>query len=256
MEENRRSSDLPAWLGEHKTRAWEELDRYDRASPAVDCVLLTVEDKKLFVLVSRRHNEPDKGAWSLPGVFVNPGATYEEEVKRALEVKAGLDTAQTSVHLEQLTSWNQPDRDPRGWVITVAYLALASASKIRRQIEATSDHARLVPVRVSWLGDGGGPVELELPDGQQALALQHDELVAESVKRLRGKVRYAPLLLNLVDERFTLRELQETFEAVNGEPSNKATFRKLIEDRGWVRPTRDRQSGDVAHRPARLYRRT
>lgn len=116
------------WVGEYRTRPWEELDRFDRSSPAVDCVLLTVDQGSLCVLIHRRQNEPELGSWALPGSFVNPGPTYEAEVLRTLEKKAGLSFPEGPPYLEQLASWNQPNRDPRGWVITVAYLVLATAA--------------------------------------------------------------------------------------------------------------------------------
>lgn len=245
----------PKWAGELRTLPWSELDRYDRASPAVDCLLLTVEEGDLKVVISRRQVDPEAGRWALPGVFVNPGPRYEDEVSRALEEKAGLSFASGLPYLEQLLSWNQPDRDPRGWVITVAYLALAPVAEVGSQLDASPVDAALATVTIPWLGEEGGPVDVSLSDQQARLALGHNDLVSQAVMRLRSKVRYAPVLLPLMPKRFTLRQLQEAFEAITGEPISRATFRKMVDDRGWVVPTRSFEPA-VDHRPARLYRRS
>lgn len=243
------------WVGEYRTRPWEELDRFDRSSPAVDCVLLTVDQGSLCVLIHRRQNEPELGSWALPGSFVNPGPTYEAEVLRTLEKKAGLSFPEGPPYLEQLASWNQPNRDPRGWVITVAYLVLAPAAAMHLELDNQPGVA-LAPIRVPWKGEKGGAVQILLPDGQSQLALGHNELVSMAVLRLRGKLRYTPIALALMPKRFPLRDLKVVYDIISGSEWDRGSFRRHVEtDMKWVKATKSREPASAGHRPAALYRR-
>lgn len=249
----KRSSDSGCGWGRLRRQPWTELDDYDRASPAVDCVLLTVDQGQLAVLVQRRSHEPHAGEWALPGVFVNFGARYEDEILRALKEKAGVGI---DCHVEQLVSWNAPDRDPRGWVITVAHLALAPAVLLRRELSEDITTC-LAPVTVPWSGEAGGDVELTVGSKDKtALAFDHNMLVGLAIARLRGKLRYTPLALELMEPEFTLREFQSVYEAVLGRPLNRATFRKNVLETGHlVESTGRLEPPTVGHRPAELYRR-
>ena len=82
---------------------------------------------RLITLLWRRQNPPNEGAWALPGVFVNENESLEEAVVRGLSTKAGISDR---VRTHQILTWNKPDRDPRGWVVTVAYLVLLHGSRV------------------------------------------------------------------------------------------------------------------------------
>src|SRR4029078_13697514 len=86
----------------------------------VDPVVFTLLDGRLCVLLARRLEEPQRGMFSLPGGFVGVSEAPSETAERKLREKTGVG----SVHLEQLRTYADPARDPRGWLPSIAYLAL------------------------------------------------------------------------------------------------------------------------------------
>ena len=105
-----------------------------------------------------------------------------------------------------------------------------------------------------WEGEAGGPVEARDEAGRRLpLAFDHAELLGMAVKRLRGKLDYAPIAFPFLPAEFTLRALQDVHEAVRGAPLNKDSFRRRILAGGLIEPTGERER-DKAHRPAELYR--
>lgn len=252
MSPRTRRPDSGCGWGRYRKQAWSELDDWDRMTLATDAVLLTVDGKDLFVLLHRRPNPPYAGEWALPGVFVSYPEQGEEAALRALREKAGL---VFEGHLERLDwSWST-ERDPRGWIGCVTYLALARADAVGALVEARDDLA-LGRVAVPWPGEQGGPVCVEVGGRAVPLAFTHAEIVATSVQRLRGKLRHTGLALALMGPTFTLSELQRAYEAVLGEPLNRVTFRRLVRDSlALIEPTGQVQA-EVAHRPAELYRRS
>jgi 8-oxo-dGTP diphosphatase len=226
------------------TRNTSVLTDYDRPSVAIDLVLLTLLDRTLRVLLTRR---PDQGdAWALPGGFVRIADSIETTVERVLRDKARLPGA----FVEQLYTFGAVDRDPRGRVISVAHYALAPAERLTQAVEASDD---LALVKVAIAADG--TVSATLADGRPApLAFDHAAILALTIQRLRGKLDYTAVGLELLPERFTLRQLQEVHEAILGAPLAKPAFRRKMLDRGVLRPTGQFETGG-AYRPAELYTR-
>ena len=102
-----------------------ELARYPRPSVAVDVALFTLTDAGLGVVLVRRDRDPLRGAWALPGTILRIDETLDGAAVRVLEQKAGL----SGYYLDQLGAFGDLDRDPRGRVISVAYVALAGSSR-------------------------------------------------------------------------------------------------------------------------------
>lgn len=203
---------------------------------AVDVVVCTVREGRLEVLLWRRPYEPFRGRWALPGSFSHPDETLDETARRALEDKTGV----TGVYLEQLATYDQPQRrgvpgrDPRGRVVSVAYLALIAADRLPAD----------PPEAVGWWPASDPP---------RPLAFDHDRILADAVARLRAKTRYAPVAFQLLGEEFTLSELQEVYEAVLGERLDVRNFRRDLRAAGVIEPSGGtRREGPG--RPARLYR--
>ena len=195
-------------------------------------MVLGLDASDLKVLLIRRGVEPFRGAWALPGGFVQEDESLDAAARRELAEETGIG----EVFLEQLYTFGEPGRDPRGRVITVAYYALAKLSDFR--VAAATDAAA-----ASWhpLGD--------LPP----LAFDHATIVDAAVTRLRGKVRYAPIGFELLPPRFTLTQLQRLYEIILERPLDKRNFRKKILALDLVVETDEVQQG-VRHRAARLYR--
>src|SRR5262245_30331014 len=112
-----------------------KLNDYPRPSVTVDLVIFTIAEDDLKVLLIRRGQEPFKGRWALPGGFVEIDESLERAAARELKEEVGV----TNVYLEQLYTFGEPKRDPRGRVISVSYFALVDAE--RQRIVAASDAA-------------------------------------------------------------------------------------------------------------------
>ena len=215
------------------------LDKYEKPSVAVDLAILTVIDGQLRVLLVDRPREDIPG-WAMPGGFVRIDEALDQAVQRVLAEKVGVQ----GVHFEQLASYGALDRDPRGRVISIVYLALCPA-----QILGDRPLARL---QVDWPGETGGPAQALLDGAPLPLAFDHAEILGDVVKRLRGKLDYSPIGYAFLPPRFTLREVQEVHEAILGKPLKKPPFRRKLLDRGMIAPTGVFETGG-AYRPAELY---
>jgi 8-oxo-dGTP diphosphatase len=207
--------------------------RRARAQVTVDVVIFTILEGALAVLLVRRGIDPFRGRWAIPGGFILEGESLEQAALRELREETGVG----EVYLEQLYTFGDPERDPRGRVITVAYYALIAMD--RAPVEAGTDAAE-----ARWWPVAGLP---------RRLAFDHARIVDYAVERLRAKVEYTTVGFQLLPEEFTLSELQEVYEAIVGRPLDKRNFRRRIELLDVLIPLeRWRRAGPS--RPARLYR--
>lgn len=205
----------------------------------VDLAIFTVLDDALQVLVVRRPDgaeEPFPNRWALPGGFVDVrrDASLEDCALRKLREKTGV----ASPYLEQLGSWGNATRDPRGWSATHVYFALIAADQIVLQAGGNARDVRFMPV-------GARGVE-------QPLAFDHAELLAAALERLRAKVEYTSLPAYLLPEEFTLGDLQHVYEVVLARALDKSAFRTRMLAADFVQPTDAVRVGP--NRPAQLYR--
>lgn len=206
---------------------------YPRPAITVDCIIFGLDaSQQLKVLLIQRGTEPYLGYWAFPGGFVDLDETLEAAALRELEEETGM----RDVFIEQLYTFGDPGRDPRGRVISVAYFALVNLEKY--QIKAASDASNAAWYEVN-----------SMPE----LAFDHQKIFDTALERLRAKVRYQPIGFELLPERFTLTQLQQLYETVLGveESLNKRNFRKRIQDMGILQEVGIQEG--VAHRPAKLY---
>lgn len=238
----------------------------------VDLVVLTVRDNALCVLAVRRVAEPAHGVWSLPGGFVRPEEDLAQAAVRELAEETGLDASPSpyehapahalstgppavgppprqgagetasapAAHLEQLATYGEPGRDPRGRVVSVAYLVLAPDLPSPTPAKGAGV-VRWTPVQ-----------ELLQPGG--SLAFDHDRILGDGVERARSKIEYSALATAFCSAEFTVGELRRVYEAVWGVVLDPRNFhRKVTGTPGFLVPasgTTSRQGG----RPARLFR--
>jgi 8-oxo-dGTP diphosphatase len=208
------------------------------ASVAVDLVVLTIRDDDLCALLVRRGIPPFEGRWALPGGFVTEGEDLVTAAERELAEETGLTGA--DVHVEQLATYGDPRRDPRGRVVSVAFLALAPSLP---EPSAGSDAAgaRWAPV-AGVLGASG------------RLAFDHAAILADGVERARSKLEYTPLGAAFCRLEFTIAELRRVYEVVWGTALDPRNFhRKVTTTEGFVVPTGRRTTRDGG-RPAQLFR--
>ena len=226
------------------------LSDFDRPSVTVDLVLLTVADGELCVLVIRRDEPPAAGEWALPGGFVHIDESIDQTVQRVLRDKAHLPGA----FVEQLYTFGAVGRDPRGRVISIAHYALVAHERLAEAPSASRELA-LATVVTPWNGEEGGASSIRLETGETPpLPFDHGEILGLSIKRLRGKLDYTAVGLELLPDRFPLRALQAVYEAILGHPLTKPAFRRKMLDRGYLEATGERETAG-AFRPAELYRR-
>jgi 8-oxo-dGTP diphosphatase len=207
---------------------------YERPALTVDCVIfgLDLEEERLKVMLVERELEPFAGMWAIPGGFVRRGEPLAAAATRELREETGI----ADVFLEQLYTFGDPARDPRGWVVSVAYYALVSPDK--HTIHAATD-AR----QARWFPVGSLP----------RLAFDHAEILKTALDRVRGKLTYAPIGFELLPRKFTIKQLQKLYEIVLGTKLDNRNFRKKIFGMDVLRELDEMQKG-VPHRAARLYR--
>jgi 8-oxo-dGTP diphosphatase len=197
----------------------------------VDVVIFTLRQDDLQVLLVQRKHPPFEGRWAIPGGFVDEGESLEAAARRELEEETGVQ----NVYLEQLYTFGEPRRDPRGRVITVTYLALVPAPLA---VQAGSDASQ-----ARWWS------VYHLPG---RIAFDHDEILKYALQRLRYKLEYTAAGFQLLPPTFTLTELQKAYETILGEPLDKRNFRRrileaaVLEEAGVISESRGR--------PAKLYR--
>jgi 8-oxo-dGTP diphosphatase len=202
---------------------------------AADPVVFTLLDGRLSVLLARRLEEPQRGMFALPGGFVGAEESPEQTAERKLREKTGVG----SVHLEQLRTYAEPERDPRGWLPSIAYLALVPPGALPDQTPAERD--------ASW----------HRLDALPELALDHARIVDDGLWRLRARIADKGWFMRvgggLLPEEFTLSQALRLYEAIAGESLDPANFRRDVKATGLLVSTgRTRTEGPG--RPGALYR--
>ncbi len=192
-----------------KTSAPEELKyRYKYPHPAVttDCVIFGFDGTRLKVLLVRRGQEPYKGRWAFPGGFLNMDESAEEGALRELREETGLDWTSDAAaedgtpeygkgYIRQLHTFSAPDRDPRERVVTIAYYALVRLQEVHGGDDAAD---------ARWFG----------LDETPALAFDHDMILRMALDELRRQIHFEPVGFELLPEKFTVRTLQNLYEAI------------------------------------------
>lgn len=203
----------------------------------VDLVIFTIRADRLHVLLVERGKEPFLGSPALPGGYVRDGEALNNTALRELSEETGLDGRR--LHLEQLKTYGDPGRDPRGRVITVAYLALVP--NLSAPVAGTDARA------ASWV-----PVN-SVDFGQ--LAFDHAVILREALERARSQLEYTTVAVAFCAEPFSVSDLRRVYEVVWGFSLDPSNFRRKVTGaENFLVPTGERRVSDIG-RPAALYRR-
>lgn len=197
----------------------------------VDIVIFTLRKGTLQVLLVKRGVPPFEGQYAIPGGFIREDESLEEAALRELHEETGV----RNVFLEQLYTFGDPKRDPRGRVITVAYYALITSEKLSLVAGADAAEAQWFPAS-------------SLPP----LAFDHKSILDYALERLRNKLEYTTVGFQLLPDKFTLGELQAVYEAILGRQLDKRNFRRKLSLLGILKPLREWQR--TGRKPAQLFR--
>jgi 8-oxo-dGTP diphosphatase len=203
---------------------------------AVDLVVLTLYQRTLLVLTIKRRIAPFQNRLALPGGFVLPNEDLPEAAARELKEETGL----SDFHIEQLASYGKPNRDPRGRVVTIAYLALISTVP---DPVAGSDAAN-----AHWM-----PVT-ELLDKPNKLAFDHSQILTDALKRVRSKLEYSPIGTEFCEPTFTINELRQVYETVWECQLDPRNFHRKITSTPELLESTGEYTTRQGGRPAALYR--
>ncbi|MEV0609694.1 NUDIX domain-containing protein [Polymorphospora rubra] len=211
------------------------MSEYPPFAVTVDLVVLTIRADGLAVLLVRRGVPPHEGAWALPGGFVRVDEDLPRAAERELAEETGLTGA--AAHLEQLGTYGTPDRDPRGRVVTVAYLALLP--------DLPAPVAGTDAAGAEWL-----PVTRV-----RKLAFDHDRILANGLERARAKLEYSPLATAFCPPEFTVAQLRAVYETVWETRLDPRNFhRKVTGTPDFLVPAGRATEGERG-RPAQVFRR-
>jgi len=217
--------------------------KYPRPAVTVDIVVFGTDLDDLFdplkVLLIRRGRGVWKDAWALPGGYVrtgdakDPGESLDEAAQRELEEETHCQVT----YLEQLYTFGDPARDPRGRTISVAYYALVRTADYEAHGGGDAADAFWAPI-----------------DQAKNLAFDHDEILSVALERLKAKVRYAPIGFNLLPYKFSLADLHRLYEAVLMRDIDKRNFYERARALGILKEAGVEKSGGKPGRCAKLYR--
>lgn len=208
-------------------------DDHQRPDVTVDVVPLVIHEGRLCVLLAERDKDPAKGRLALIGgyIHVEEDSSAGDAVRRVLRDKAGI----TQLYVEQLSTFSGPDRDPRGWSLSVAYFSLSPYERLEGAL--MQGHLHLVPV-----------------DAAKGLPFDHDVILDAALRRVRGKGAYSDLPARLLGQDFTLRELHTAYQVALGERINVDAFRRKVLERDFLEATGGTRHDGDATRPSALYR--
>ena len=214
-----------------KTAAIEKISHLDYFNIAisVDCVIFGYDNKELKVLLIKSDLEEFAGLYSLLGDLIRPDEDLESASYRVLSERTGME----DVYLEQVHTFGGIGRHPSGRVITTAYYSLIDIKHHKFKLNHNELHWHSV-------------------NDIKKLAFDHKKILDKCLNRLREQVMEHPVVFNLLPEKFSLRELQDLYQAILDIDLDRRNFRKKIAIKDWLVDLNEMEN-DVPHRPGKLY---
>src|SRR5688572_5439122 len=212
----------------HQLRS--ENNEFFQIAISVDCVIFGFDHNELKVLLIKSDLENFSDQWSLLGDLVGPDENLDNASYRVLKDRTGLD----DVYLEQVYTFGEVKRHPAGRVITTAYYSLINIKD--HQLKLSHNELHWHPVN-----------EIS------TMAFDHKTILDTCLERLQSKIEEHPIVFNLLPEKFSLRELQNLYEAILGTKMDRRNFRKKFFLMDWLVDMNELEQ-DVPHRPGKLYR--
>jgi 8-oxo-dGTP diphosphatase len=201
---------------------------------SIDCVLFGFDSGELKILLIERNEEPFKDWWALPGNLVDENESVDQSASRILHELTGL----SDIYMEQYYTFGEVDRHPQGRVITVAYYAMLrlGGDKALKPLTSYAKNAQWINVK-------------ELPK----LAFDHQHIFDKGLEKIKRRIKHLPIAFELLQEKFTLTQVQNVYELILGKKLDKRNFRKKILSFGVLKELNEKQKG-VSFRAATLYK--
>ncbi|WP_434981316.1 NUDIX hydrolase [Daejeonia sp. YH14] len=195
----------------------KDYSQYPTHLIAVDCIIFGFDGRNLNILLVKRNFEPKKGEWSLMGGFVNADETLDQAANRVLTSLTGLE----NIYLEQLNCYSEIDREPTARIISVPYYALINVDKnikINKKYSAKWFSLKKIP----------------------ELIFDHNKMVKDAVTRLQYRASTRPIGFELLPEKFTMKDIQNLYEAIFDEKYDKRNFISKINSLGILLKTEEK----------------
>jgi 8-oxo-dGTP diphosphatase len=201
---------------------------------ASDVALFTIKQNVLLIRLIKVHRLPHfPNSQGLPGGLIHPAETAEEAAVRLLRTKAKIETK--DIYIEQLFTFSEINRDPRGRVVAVGYTGFVPWDKLSDSDKENSPEAWWTPATTA-----------------DDLAYDHDEMLAVALERLRSRITYTTLISKLLPKEFTLTELEEAYKCILNKRFDRRNFRKKLNALKIVKPVSGKKRRGK-FRPAQLY---
>lgn len=229
----KRNPDVPGEVAHEEEMIKEAVSlvaSYPKVPITVDCVIFGFDENELKVLLIRSDLEIFKGKWSLLGDFAGDNEELDDAASRVLRSRTGME----DVYLEQVRTFSNPRRHPGGRVLTVAYCSLLNTEHHQLKIHDNELHWHSV-------------------NSLKDMAFDHQEVLDFCYKWLQKRMQEHPLGINLLPDKFSLRELQNLYEVILNVKLDRRNFRKKFFSMDLLIDTEEYED-DVPHRPGRLYK--
>ncbi len=210
----------------------QSFSSYKNPALAVDLVVFGYHEQRLSVLLLNRKEDPFRDQWTLPGAFLQMEESFQEACSRILQTKLGMD----DVYMEQLYTFDEPGRDPRGRVISVAYYALVNPHRFAITAGKMANDVQWFNVK-------------KIP----SLGFDHKRIFTKAQQRLKSKILYHPVGFELLDELFTMTELHDLYECILGVPIDRRNFSRKILAAEFIINTGQKREG-LQNRHPDLFR--
>lgn len=202
---------------------------YPTVPLTVDCVIFSFDENALKVLLIKSDLAQFKGKLTLLGDNVHVHEDLDTAANRVLKERTGM----SDVYLEQVHTFSKPDRHPGGRVVTTVY---ASLLNIKHHELLLHDN------ELKW----------HVVNQVRDMAFDHQQILEVCTKWLQKKVQEDPLAFNLLPVKFSLRQLQNVYEAILDVKLDRRNFRKKFASMGFLNDTNEMET-HVTHRPGKLY---
>ena len=206
----------------------KSFNNHQNPSLAVDLVVFGYQQRTLSVLLLNRNEAPFKNIWTLPGAFLQIDERFKDTCSRVLKTKLGMD----DVYLEQLYAFDEPERDPRGRVVSVVYYALINPKNFAITAGSMANDVQWVDIE-------------QMPE----LGFDHADIFTQALERLRARIISSPVGFELLEDLFTMPELHDLYECILDRSMDRRNFRRKILDAQYIINTGKKREGAQNRHP-------